>query len=44
VYNDEGLDPGVLRGLLGVIKREPPVPSEQLEDIRIVTTPRYRRR
>ena len=38
---DGGLDPGVLRGILGVIKQEP---DEQQPEIKIVTTPRYRNR
>ncbi|MEE2642709.1 MAG: hypothetical protein VX768_18920 [Planctomycetota bacterium] len=42
---DGGLDPGVLRGLLGILKAsgaEAPEPDD--EEIRIVTTPRYRSR
>ncbi len=46
---DSGLDPGVLRGLLGVIKQEAVLQQDGAETIdpetiNIVTTPRYRRR
>ncbi|MDP6719790.1 MAG: hypothetical protein QGF59_14105 [Pirellulaceae bacterium] len=41
---DGGLEPGVLRGILGVIKQEPTQPQEESDAINIVTTPRYRRR
>ena len=42
---DGGLDPGVLRGLLGVLKQAnaEEAPSGN-EEFKIVTTPRYRRR
>ncbi|MEE3220007.1 MAG: hypothetical protein VX257_07080 [Planctomycetota bacterium] len=46
---DSGLDPGVLRGILGVIKQEAVLQQDGAETIdpetiNIVTTPRYRRR
>jgi len=41
---DGGLEVGVLRGILGVIKQEPAKEGEDLSEINIVTTPRYRRR
>lgn len=42
---DGGLEPGVLRGLLGVLKQndDAHVPPDN-EEFRIVTTPRYRSR
>jgi hypothetical protein len=41
---DGGLDPGVLRGLLGVLKNENEDQAEaDNEEFNIVTTPRYRR-
>ena len=41
---DRGLDPGVLRGILGVIKEEPSQQQNGPGKINIVTTPRYRSR
>ncbi len=43
---DGGLNPGVLRGMLGVLKESPPQePESSLEQIKIDTRPvRYRRR
>ena len=43
-FGDGGLDPGVLRGLLGVIKQDLSEEESEEEQINIVTTPRYRRR
>ena len=41
---DGGLDPGVLRGLLGVLKKADSKSEEETEDFTIRTTPRYRKR
>ena len=42
---DSGLDPGVLRGLLGVLKKEPEDDKPAAGDeFKIVTMPRYRKR
>ena len=42
---DGGLEPGVLRGLLGVLKQDSSAESQSDNDqVNIVTTPRYRNR
>lgn len=42
---DSGLDPGVLRGILGVVKQEASQPAESSgESIEIRTTPQWQRR
>lgn len=41
---DGGLDPGVLRGLLGVLKQETEEQAGTTSEFKITTTPRYRRR
>ncbi len=41
---DGGLEPGVLRGLLGVLKKAASESEEATEDFTIRTTPRYRKR
>lgn len=41
---DGGLDPGVLRGLLGVLKKADSGSEEETDDFTIRTTPRYRKR
>ncbi len=43
---DGGLDPGMLRGMLGVVKHENDgeTAAVENEEVRIVATPRYRRR
>ena len=41
---DGGLDPGVLRGLLGILKSQEETPAESDGKYDIVATPRYRQR
>ena len=41
---DGGSDPGVLRGLLGVLKKADSGSEEETDDFTIRTTPRYRKR
>ena len=41
---DGGLDPGVLRGLLGVLKKADSGSEEETDDFTIRTTPRHRKR